>query len=266
MHHPKNLAVGCLRALAGEALSREETIPWSPHESRSPSLHSQRVSALPSPSPAPLPGPLRSRNSAGSGADASPRAAARPVPGERSPAAGSACTRTSVPPPARDQPSPRRHRRSSGLPAPTRSCPGSPSSGSQPGPCPVPSIPGEAPSTPRLQFQAEPAGCSPVPAQGGYPKGCKSPGAENPHCGHIAMLIPQQEPAGADGRAQPKFERQPHNVPAATNAPTLLPGAPHQPSSPAWCQVSCAGATGPSGESRAGSGAGASDPQGHQRP
>lgn len=106
-----------------------------------------------------------------------------------------------VRPPARDQPSPRRHRRSSGLPAPTRSCLGFPSSGSQPGPCPVPAIPGEAPSTPRLQFQAEPAGCSPVPAHGGYPKGCKSPGAENPHCGHIATLIPQQEPAGADGTA-----------------------------------------------------------------
>lgn len=77
--------------------------------------------------------------------------------------------------------------------------------------------------------RAEFAVWSPVPVNGGYPKGCKSPGAESPHCQHTVTPLPQREPANPDGTAihSPNLQREPQEFPITTNTSLLFPDAAH---------------------------------------
>lgn len=96
------------------------------------------------------------------------------------------------------------HRRSTELPAPNRSRPRQPQLRTPTRPLPGALRPPEAAGTRTALIsavRAEFAGWSPVPLNGEYPKGCKSPAADSPGCQHAAMPLPRREPADADSTA-----------------------------------------------------------------
>lgn len=142
------------------------------------------------------------------------------------------------------------------LPAPSCSGPSSPSSGLRPVPCLVSSIPTKA-TSPHMALisvvRVEFTSLSPVPVNGGFPTGSKSPGAESPCCQQAAMPLLQREPAQAGGTAvhspnlqenlkkSPSLQAPPHS-PRCCSLPTLQT----QPGS----ERSRAGATGSPGGSK----------------